>query len=41
MTWDTYAKYYDWEFEQRCTDQKADIDRWLQLANRFGGPVEY
>ena len=39
MNWNDHAKYYDWEFDLICTNQKEDIRIWKAIANEFGGPI--
>ncbi len=39
MNWDAHAKYYDWEFNLICTNQREDIRIWKALAEEFGGPI--
>ena len=39
MDWNVYARYYDWEFDLVCTDQRKDVNLWLKLAERFGDPI--
>jgi hypothetical protein len=36
MNWNGYARYYDWEFDLICTNQRKDVNLWLKLAERFG-----
>ena len=39
MNWNAHARYYDWEFDLICTNQREDIRIWKALANEFGGPI--
>jgi len=39
MDWNGFARYYDWEFDLVCTDQRKDVDLWLKLAGKFGDPI--
>jgi ubiquinone/menaquinone biosynthesis C-methylase UbiE len=39
MDWNGYARYYDWEFDLICTEQRKDVNLWLNLAERFGDPI--
>ena len=39
MNWNDHAKYYDWEFDLICTNQRKDIRIWKALAKEFGGPI--
>jgi len=39
MTWNDFAKFYDWEFEMICTNQRHDIKIWKKLAAKYGGPI--
>ncbi len=39
MNWNVHARYYDWEFEIICTNQRNDIRIWKALAIEFGGPI--
>jgi len=39
MNWNEHAKYYDWEFDLICTNQRNDIRIWKALAQEFGGPI--
>jgi len=39
MNWNGHAKYYDWEFDLICTNQKEDIRLWKALADEFGDPI--
>ena len=39
MNWNAHAKYYDWEFDLICTNQRVDIRIWKALAKEFGGPI--
>jgi ubiquinone/menaquinone biosynthesis C-methylase UbiE len=39
MDWNGYARYYDWEFDLICTEQRKDVNLWLKLAEKFGDPI--
>jgi len=39
MNWNDHAKYYDWEFDLICTNQRNDVRLWKALANDFGSPI--
>jgi len=39
MNWNDISKYYDWEFDLICTNQREDIAIWKTLATEFGGPI--
>ena len=39
MNWNDHAKYYDWEFDLICTNQREDIRIWKALAKEFGDPI--
>ena len=39
MNWNNHAKYYDWEFELICTNQREDIRIWKALSKEFGDPI--
>ena len=39
MNWNDHAKYYDWEFDLICTNQKEDVHIWKALADEFGDPI--
>ncbi len=39
MDWNGFARYYDWEFDLICTNQRKDVNLWLKLAERFGDPI--
>jgi len=39
MNWNEHAKYYDWEFDLICTNQREDIRIWRSLVNEFGDPI--
>jgi len=39
MNWNNHAKYYDWEFDLICTNQREDIRIWKALADEFGDPI--
>jgi trans-aconitate methyltransferase len=39
MTWNEFAKFYDWEFEMICTNQRHDVKIWKKLAAKYGGPI--
>jgi len=39
MNWNEHAKYYDWEFDLICTNQRNDVRLWKALANEFGSPI--
>jgi len=38
-TWDSFADYYDWEFNIFCTEQQKDVEFWLDLAKEIGDPI--
>ncbi|MBC8416049.1 MAG: class I SAM-dependent methyltransferase, partial [Candidatus Cloacimonetes bacterium] len=39
MDWNDHAKYYDWEFDLICTNQREDVRIWKALADEFGDPI--
>ncbi len=39
MNWNDHAKYYDWEFDLICTNQRNDVQIWKELAKEFGSPI--
>ncbi len=39
MNWNGHAKYYDWEFDLICTNQREDVRIWKALAEEFNGPI--
>ncbi len=39
MNWNDHAKYYDWEFDLICTNQRNDVRIWKELAKEFGSPI--
>lgn len=38
-SWDEFSKYYDWEFELVCFEQRHDTSLWIDLAEEFGDPI--
>jgi len=39
MNWNEHAKYYDWEFDLICTNQRNDVHIWKELAKEYGSPI--
>jgi len=39
MTWDDFARYYDWEFNIFYSEQQKDVAFWLELAAEYGDPI--
>jgi ubiquinone/menaquinone biosynthesis C-methylase UbiE len=39
MNWNKFTDFYDWEFDLFCTEQKRDVDLWLDLAEKYGDPI--
>ncbi|MBN1949108.1 MAG: class I SAM-dependent methyltransferase, partial [Candidatus Cloacimonetes bacterium] len=39
MSWDDFARYYEWEFDLLCTEQAQDVNEWLKLADEYGDPI--
>lgn len=39
MNWNDHAKYYDWEFDLICTNQREDIRIWKALADEYRGHI--
>jgi len=37
--WDSFHKYYQWEFDIICARQKQDIRFWELMAKRYGDPI--
>ncbi len=39
MLWDSFSRYYEWEFDLFCNEQKKDVAFWIDCANEFGNPI--
>lgn len=39
MNWDEYSRFYDWEFDLVCSEQKKDVKLWQKLAIQCGEPI--
>ncbi|MDP8202285.1 MAG: class I SAM-dependent methyltransferase [Candidatus Tenebribacter burtonii] len=39
MNWNDHAKYYDWEFDLICTNQREDIHIWKTISKEFEDPI--